>query len=165
MASKLRRQWAPRGSSGDVPSRVARLRTMMADAKDLGSIADYFITELGTDTAFMQSGVGDRNDRLIIFVQVLMKPLVMDASPSAAYLAHVPEHQLWHGQLEYASGAKAGIIYFDDINKGLCAATPQGVYQTHTFRFAIPRDLHFPLHPEDGTVEAIFSVKTSGKEN
>lgn len=129
----------------DVASMIAELRRKVQDERDLSRIQDFFDERLVMNEGFMSMGDSARNDILESMTLLVIRVVLPPEEPLQSAFLHLPEFSLWHGMLLFPTHL-ARTVYFDDINRGVCALSPwaQGT-MVHHFRFSIPEGTTEPF--------------------
>lgn len=155
------------GGSAPLATRIDELRRLMVDAKDLREISDHFDAALVSQDAFMDAGEPATNERLVSIARMAVKVAVKDAEVVEAMLLHLAEYSLWHGALVLHSPAQVQVVYFEDVNRGLCSVGQPPSRMWHHIRFSIPEQMTAPINPDTARLVHIWprSVGTSQVES
>jgi hypothetical protein len=132
----------PSDRSDTLARRIARLRQLMAESSKVATIAEYFDAALVSDDRFSDASKRGENDRLLCFVRGILQARLREARAVRMLLSHLPEHHLWHGAIVLRSGLLVQIIYFEDINRGICSAGTWLNDVVQRFRFSLPNGHH-----------------------
>lgn len=152
---KLRKaQWHRTVTAGSVQERIAELRRLMVEAPHLAPIATHYLDALSQDPEFMKAGSRRLNERLVSIARIALKSYFADTAALDQVLYHLAAEHLWHGAVLFRNGTLALVVYFDDVNCGICVALGPPEHTVHYFRFSIPEEMAGPIDPD--TVRLVF---------
>lgn len=125
-----------------IPSRLHVLRTLLLEAKEFHSVAEYFQEYLAADQAFLGAGLSAPNPLLIQALEhVLRGRFGGPSGVHASQLIHVSEHHFWHGSAIWGAGGLAMIVYFTRLDVGLFTVFRSlGDSTAHFTRFSLHMD-------------------------
>ncbi|MEI7891485.1 MAG: hypothetical protein WCI05_00255 [Myxococcales bacterium] len=132
--------------SQNLGSLIGELRKLMVEARNFNEIYDFFDEKLVSDDTFVQAGSPASNERLLAVVLGAIKVTLSEVRPADARFMHVAAHGLWHGFLRFPSGVMGVVIYFEDINRGLCSLADLSGLARY-LRFSVPEGEGVP-NPE-----------------
>lgn len=104
---------------------LTELRRMAPEGKNLGTIWDYFLTNLGENSEFMAMGEFTRHAFLEAFVEEVSKKLFpKDGKVHHMMFKRIEDPKLVHGSF-FMGHRPGGLFYFEDDHVGLLSV-PEG---------------------------------------
>ncbi|MFZ5895490.1 MAG: hypothetical protein ACOY0T_30820 [Myxococcota bacterium] len=99
--------------------RVARLRELLRNAKDLAEIADYFEAGFCVDSAFMDASKPAKRIQLVQVLAAVLRQIAPQGRVGAPLVLRLEEHLMCHGFTFWGDGV-ALFFYFEDVDVGFC---------------------------------------------
>ena len=118
-------------------SGLAELKRMLTEAKQFSTVWDHFLTHFGEVSAFMDLGEAVGEDELM---QAVVKEVCKSLFPgrfavvTRSRLIRIAEHHFVHGTI-FLDDKLSGMMYFEDIHKGLMAVCDPDSPETKYVRF------------------------------
>lgn len=128
----------------EIERRVAKLKQLVMEAKNLQQPARCFDDELASHGPFLNQGTFRQHKPLCKLVRSTAASYGHPLEPGDDVFVHLPRYSMWHGPLGCLSGSMAVVIYFDDIQRGIASIGKVIEPETHYIRFSLPRELADP---------------------
>lgn len=151
-------------TAGTIEERIAELRRLMLEAPNFAQIVTHYLDALSQDRAFMAAGARRPNERLISIARIALKTYFEHTQPLDTVLYHLEREHLWHGAIVFRTGLLGLVVYFEDVNRGVCVAVGAPGRIVHYFRFSIPEEMVDPIDP-DTTRLILHRKKQPGPPN
>jgi hypothetical protein len=102
---------------------LLQLKEKLQKEKDLGKIYTYYMDEFGDHEEFTDLGEqGENNFLLQVIAQVCQHLFGKAVNVDGILLIYIPEYKFFHAPF-FANNHIGGVIYFEDIQTGLLAAS------------------------------------------
>jgi hypothetical protein len=129
-----------------ISERVAELRRLTVESRELAVPVQYFHEELVALAAFTESGVSAEHPMLEEIVEQAIERAGFDMD-TIFMLIRVPGHGLWHGAANFKDEGFAVFFYFDELDVGIAqVVTTLDEDEQHYLRFTcVPIDSLAPV--------------------
>ena len=129
-----------------ISERIAELRRLTVESRELAVPVQYFHEELVALPAFTESGVSAEHPMLEEIVEQALRRAGVDMD-TIFMLIRVPGHGLWHGAANFKGDGFAVFFYFDELDVGIAqVVTALDEDEQHYLRFTcIPIDSPAPV--------------------
>jgi hypothetical protein len=129
-------------------SRIDDLKGRLHEAKEFSRVWDWFLTNMGEDLEFMALGVPACDDFLMKVIEQIAAQIFGKRVPvNRMMLVRIPEKEFVHGSV-MLNGVQGGVLYFEDIHKGMLCVTGFADRETKFVRFT-GRALYDALNRSD----------------
>ncbi len=118
-------------------SGLAEVKRLLHEAKNFSTVWDYFLTNFGEQPEFMKHGVQVAEDELLQAVILEVCKGLFPGRPAVlirSRLVRIAEHQFVHGTI-FLDDRLSGMLYFEDIHKGMMAVCSPDSPETKYVRF------------------------------
>lgn len=128
----------------EIRERIARLGRLVAEARQLSEVSDYYHDHLLSYRPFVDAGVPADHKPLRQIVRTVTAAYGFTLPESPVKLFHVTGASLWHGIMGDLSGPTAFVVYFDDQHRGVVSFGLISDPNTLHARFSLPEGSRDP---------------------
>lgn len=138
----------------NVTLKIAELRRLMQESRDLSQVFLYFDDNLGHCAEFLRLGAAQANVPLVNLARAIVRASLSMSLTMKDRMVFIPESQLWHGTLLGTQGIGV-LMYFADIDRGCCAVGRFGSPRADFLRFSMPEGAETITDPDSAKLEFV----------